>query len=102
MFDPTSRYANLPTAPITHTDAEGRTRVVVHVRRRFVPARDASVPLAEHIVSGGERLDLITARYLGDPTLFWRVCDANPILHPEELTAAAGQVIVIGMPKVEF
>ena len=25
----------------------------------------------------GERLDNVAAQYLGDPTLFWRLCDAN-------------------------
>jgi hypothetical protein len=25
----------------------------------------------------GDRLDLLAARYLQDPTLFWQLCDAN-------------------------
>ena len=41
--------------------------------------------LAEHVVVRGDRLDLIAAAYLGDPTQFWRICDANPVIHPEEL-----------------
>ena len=37
----------------------------------------------------GDRLDLITARTLGDPEQFWRVCDANDALDPAELTDRA-------------
>ncbi len=48
----------------------------------------------------GDRLDLIAHRYLGDPELYWRICDANRALRPEELTAEPGRrlVIPIGMP----
>ena len=33
----------------------------------------------------GDRLDLITARTLGDPEQFWRICDANDALDPDDL-----------------
>ena len=45
----------------------------------------ASRSLQEYLVTEGDRLDNITAKYLGDPEAFWRVCDANPIQRPEEL-----------------
>jgi hypothetical protein len=51
----------------------------------------------EHTVTQGERLDHLTARYLGDPTLFWRVCDANGALHPLELEEL-GRVVRIALP----
>jgi hypothetical protein len=41
--------------------------------------------LQEHVVTQGERLDNITALYLGDPEQFWRLCDANAAMQPEEL-----------------
>ena len=42
---------------------------------------------------------MLTARYIGDPEQFWRVCDANRALLPDELTAAAGSVIRITLPE---
>ena len=51
---------------------------VAYVKRRFVPAaRTVPGDRRTHTVEQGERLDNIAAQYLGDPTLFWRLCDAN-------------------------
>jgi len=81
MFDATSRYAAVETA--TLRDADGR--VVAYVRRRFLP-QGAGLPLLVEVeVAQGERLDLLTARTLGDPEAFWRVCDANDALDPAAL-----------------
>ena len=42
--------------------------------------------LVEHSVKEGDRLDNIAAHYLGDPEQFWRLCDANEAMQPDELT----------------
>jgi hypothetical protein len=55
--------------------------------------------LTEHTVNEGERLDNITALYLGDPEQFWRVCDANGVIRPEELTETVGRKIRITLPE---
>lgn len=94
-FPPTSRYAHTPVA--ARTLADGRT--VAYLRRRFVPSPENFALLQEHFVIEGERLDVITARYIGDPEQFWRICDANGVLHPDELTAAPGAVIRITLPE---
>ena len=49
---------------------------------------------------GGDRLDLVAARYLGDPTAAWQVADANGALDPDELTAveAEGDLLVVPFP----
>ena len=47
----------------------------------------------------GDRLDNIAARYLGDPELFWRLCDANVALRPTELTETIGRRILITLPE---
>jgi len=101
MFDATSRYAELPTETLSVTDADGQARTVRYVRRRFVPPPpgDDAATLAEHTVSENERLDNITARYLGDPLQFWRLCDANNVLRPAELTDAPGRFIIIVLPQ---
>jgi len=99
MFEPTSRYANLENATLTVMDTDGQPRVLVYKRRRFVPSSAGMTTLLEHTFVQGDRLDNITARYLGDPTQFWRVCDANGVLQPAELEEV-GQVIRIALPNV--
>jgi hypothetical protein len=79
MFDSTSRYAAVEDATLV---VDGRT--VRYKRRRFIPEPTGSTVI-EYQVAAGERLDLIAARYLGDPTQFWKLCDAAGVLDPEEL-----------------
>lgn len=99
MFDTNSRYFNLETATINVPDDEDGTREIRYVRRRIIPSAENQTTLVEHTVAQGERLDQITARYLSDPTQFWRVCDANNVLQPEELEET-GRVIKIALPGV--
>lgn len=95
MFDYTSRYYNLETATLTLPDG----REARYKRRRFLP-RGASKPLlAEVTVTEGDRLDLITARTLGDPEHFWRVADANDAMNPFDLTAENGRVLRVPIPQ---
>ncbi len=100
MFDPTSRYYNIEVATLTPTNLDGLPREIRYVKRRFIPPRDGATTLLEHTVTQEERLDNITARYLGDPTQYWRVCDANTALQPDALTDTVGNVIEIAMPKL--
>ncbi|MDQ3253704.1 MAG: LysM peptidoglycan-binding domain-containing protein [Acidobacteriota bacterium] len=99
MFDQTSRYANLVTVTISVTDPDGAPREIRYVRRRLIPPAEALTALVEHTVVEGDRLDNITARYLGDPTEFWRVCDANNVLRPADLTDEIGRIIKIALPE---
>ena len=98
MFDPTSRYFGLDTGELTVVDASGDPRVLVYVRRRFVPPVPPSGTLVSHGVAQGERLDHLAARYFGDPTQFWRICDANGALRPEELVEEPGRRVDIPLP----
>jgi len=97
MFEPTSRYAGIADATFTKLDEDERPLAIVYKRRRFVPSDESSTTLVEHTVSQGERLDNITARYLGDSTLFWKVCDANGVLQPAELEEL-GRAVRIALP----
>jgi hypothetical protein len=97
MFDPTSRYYKIDTATLSVTDTDGTVRSIVYIRRRFIPSGDGATTVVEHTVTQSERLDNITARYLGDPTQFWRICDANNVLAPAELEEL-GRVIKITLP----
>lgn len=100
MLDTTSRYYKLANAQLTAVDPDGSSRQVIYKSRRFIPDATGSVTLIEHTVTEGERLDVIVTRYLGDPLAFWRVCDANNVLRPTELTDDYGTVIRIAMPGV--
>jgi len=93
-FGPTSRYAGLEIATIT---IDGETHA--YVRRRFLPPVEKLAIVGEHVVAQGERLDHIAARYLGDPELFWRICDANRALRPDELTETIGRRLVLTLPE---
>jgi nucleoid-associated protein YgaU len=99
MFEKTSRYFNLETTTINVPDGDGGTREIRYVRRRIIPSAEGLTTLVEHTVAQGERLDQITVRYLGDPTQFWRVCDANNVLQPEDLEET-GRVIKIALPNI--
>lgn len=98
MFEPTSRYADIETAVHETRGPDGEPRPLRYVRRRFIPPAGAGITLLEHLVTGGDRLDNLTARYLGDPTEFWRIADANGAMRPEELTEEPGRRIRIALP----
>ena len=95
IFPPTSRYASIETATIEQPDGT----IAVYLKRRFLPSPDALALLQEHVVAAGERLDHITALYLGDPEQFWRVCDANGAMRPDELTERIGRRLRITLPE---
>lgn len=95
LFSNTSRYYGIATE--TYTDAQGRT--VVYLQRRFLPDPADFQVIQYHTVVEGERLDNIAAQFLGDPTLFWRLCDANGVMRPEELTETVGSQIAITLPQ---
>ena len=94
MFAITSRYYSISTAELKKADGTN----IVYLRRRFVPSPEVFALLLEHTVAEGDRVDNIAARYLGDPEQFWRICDANAVLRPEELTDTTGRSIRITMP----
>jgi hypothetical protein len=95
MFEHTSRYHDLETA--NHTTPDGR--IVAYKRRRFLPQGREMQLLVDVTVIQGDRLDLIAARTLGDPEQFWRVCDANRAMRPDELTEVVGRRLRICLPE---
>jgi hypothetical protein len=96
MFDPTSRYYTLETATLTIADG----RVVAYKRRRFLPQGQSMPLLLEVTITQGDRLDLITARTLGNAEAFWRVCDANDAMNPDDLTAEPGRTLRVPIPQM--
>jgi hypothetical protein len=95
MFYPASRYYPIENASLTLANT-GRN--IVYKKRRFIPP-DPAVTLQEITVSAGDRLDNISARTLGDPEQYWRICDINGnTMHPAELTEKPGRMIRIPVP----
>jgi hypothetical protein len=97
MFEPTSRYYDIETVKMTVGD-DGGSRVISYKRRRIIPSGETMTTLVEHTVVEGDRLDNLAARYVGDPEQFWRICDANDVLRPEDLTEEIGWIIKIAIP----
>ncbi len=94
LFPPTSRYHGIHTAILETPDGEH----VICLTRRVVPLPERFALLQEHVVTQGERLDNITAHYLGDSEQFWRICDANGAMRPEELEKL-GRRLRITLPE---
>lgn len=94
MFPRTSRYYNIEIVKYVTADR----REIVYLRRRFLPRSTAASIIAEHNVEEGDRLDNVTAKYLGDPEQFWQVCDVNDAMRPDELTEEIGRRLKVAMP----
>lgn len=95
IFPSSSRYSGSETTTIEREDGQ----VSRYLRRRFIPAPERFETLQEHVVTQNERLDHIAAHYLGDPLLFWRICDGNGAMRPEALTETIGRHLRITLPE---
>jgi hypothetical protein len=95
LYPPESRYHGLTVTE--REQADGRT--VRYLKRRFVPGADRLQVVGLHSVAQGDRLDNVSARYLGDPLQAWRLCDANSAMRPEELTETPGTRLRIALPQ---
>jgi hypothetical protein len=93
-FPPNSRYLGVATTVFVTPDGVA----IAHLERRFLPDPSVFVVAGLHTVEQGDRLDNIAAQSFGDPELFWRICDANGAVRPEELTAVIGRVLKITLP----
>ena len=92
MFFKGSRYGNVPEHEIIDTNG----RRIRYKKVRYIgPAR----PLRGHIISEGELLYHVAYTYYRDPERFWRVCDANIAMWPDDLAAQVG--LKINIPAAE-
>ena len=95
MFDPGSRYYHVENAELETPDGEK----AAYKRRRILPQGREMRELTRITVTEGDRLDLITARTLGQAEQFWRVADANDAMNPPELTAEIGRILRVPVPE---
>ncbi|HTA23114.1 MAG TPA: LysM domain-containing protein [Terriglobales bacterium] len=96
-FPTDSRYYGFST--MQYTAPNGQT--LTYLARRIVPQAGAPnfATVATHVVKQGDRLDLLAAKYLGDPLIFWLICDANGAIQPDQLVATPGTTLNITMPQ---
>jgi nucleoid-associated protein YgaU len=94
LFPPESRYHGIAAMQVMQPDGT----VIAYLKRRFVPPPENFSVLQEHTVTAGDRLDNLAAHYIGDPTQYWRICDANGAVRPAELTETAGKRLSITLP----
>jgi len=93
-YPPNSRYCGVATTTVTLSD--GSTAACL--TRRVVPQPSAFSTMQIVTIRDGDRLDRMSAQYLGDPLLYWRLCDANDALRPDELTETTGASLLITLP----
>ena len=96
-FPTDSRYHGFSTQQYTAPDGTQ----ITYLARRIVPQPGSPnyATVAQHSVTRVDRLDNIAAKYLGDPLLFWLVCDANGAIAPNDLLLAPGRVLAITTPQ---
>ena len=94
-FPTDSRYYGFST--LTYTTPAGQQ--ITYLAQRIVPDSSNFATIATHTVQQNDRLDLIAAKYLGDPLMFWLICDANGAIEPEKLVATPGTVLNITTPQ---
>jgi hypothetical protein len=96
-FPTDSRYYG--SAVLQYAAPNGQT--IAYLARRLVPQPGPAnyATIATHVVRQGDRLDLIAAKYLGDPLMAWLICDANGAIRPDDLVATPGAVLAITTPQ---
>jgi hypothetical protein len=90
-FPASSRYYGQALRRVTLPDG----REIAFVARRFLPPLDAYQQTDVHSIQGGDRLDLLGAKYFADPEAGWRIVEANGIRDPREALQEAGSRLVI-------
>jgi hypothetical protein len=83
-YAPDSRYYGL--TPSTYTLKDGTT--IQYTSRRFIPQPASFATITMHSVVQGERVDVMATQFFGDPLLYWRLCDANLAVRPDDLEQA--------------
>jgi len=90
----TSRYYRIGINTLERPGKEP----VAYFYRRMLPDPTKLALLHQYVVVQGDRLDNVTASFLTDPEQFWRLCDANRVMVPEELEVV-GRTIDVTLPE---
>ncbi len=92
MFQKGSRYEAVADAIYTASDG----RQIRYKRLRAIPLPPA---FQVYAVRAGDRLDLVAFQFYQDPEQFWRICDANRALRPQDLVSETGRRLSIPQPR---
>ena len=92
MFQRQSRYANVQEETL---DVGGREIRYIKVR----PIPETTGSQTTHVVGAGERPDQLAYRYYRDPERFWRLCDSNHVMWPDDLVGEVGRAIFVPPPE---
>jgi hypothetical protein len=88
-----SRYYGTPVELFTRPDGTQ----VAYLQRRIIPQPTVYTSVQNYAVVDGDRIDNLSNTFLGDPLLYWTICDANFASDPDELTdeAQVGTTILV-------
>lgn len=91
--NPSSRYYGAQIEQRIQPDGTS----VKYLARRILPQPGIYSSVQDYTVIDGDRLDNLAARFLGDPLLYWMICDANGTTDPDTLTSRSqvGRTILI-------
>jgi|SoiMethySBSTD1v2_1073268.scaffolds.fasta_scaffold2707313_2 hypothetical protein len=87
MFFNGSRYQKMSTYDTM--DAQGRA-----VKAVVLPLPTQPRVAAEYVLRERQRLDLLAAQFLENATAFWRLCDVNNVMHPDELRVTGKRILI--------
>lgn len=86
---PSSRYYGASTLPFALPNGVA----VRYLARRIVPQPSIYPVTQGYAIAEGDRLDNLAAKFLGDPLLYWMICDANGSVDPDALTAQPARAV---------
>lgn len=96
MFQPNSRYFSLADKKfVTEQGVE-----VTYKARRFLPKAGNLTTQGQVSVVDQDRMDRIAERSIADPLAYWRICDVNNAMNPNDLIKKPGHILAV--PGIEI
>jgi len=89
--NPSSRYYGATVEFYTRPDGVQ----VAYLQRRIIPQPGIYTALKSYAIVDGDRIDNLAYKNLGDPLLYWMICDANVATDPDEIASVPGVTIQI-------
>jgi nucleoid-associated protein YgaU len=84
-----SRYEKLAKATYKVRASDGLDHAALPIR--FIPPAPATY---RQTIAAHDRLDLLAARFYGNPLKFWLIADANSAMDPEDLLEEGLEVLI--------
>ncbi len=94
-FSPDSRYVNF--AQRSRLSADGEEQFFL--ARRIIPQADSYAFAQTVRADKDSRIDWLAAQAIGNPLLYWQICDANGVTEPAAALEPDGKTIGIPIPR---